>query len=240
MTTRPISFRCGRFSKTSARPRGSPLRRGSHRAGASRRVRRRPARRADAGHRAASRRPRLIRGDDRSRHTPIIFLTANDIDRPQMEEAYALGCGGLPGEAAVCRSSFKPRCGASFELFQDKQRAKHEADQLRLLVHGTTDYAIFMLDPQGHVVTWNAGAERFKGYKADEIIGQHFSSSTRKRPSTGAGPPTNSRSPQPKVGSRTRAGGSARTARSFGPTSSSRRCKDEAGNCGASRRSPGT
>ena len=61
------------------------------------------------------------------------------------------------------------------ELFQDKQRARREAEQLRLLVHGTTDYAIFMLDPQGHVVTWNSGAERLKGYKADEIIGQHFS-----------------------------------------------------------------
>ena len=59
-------------------------------------------------------------------------------------------------------------------LFQEKERARHEADQLRLLVHGTTDYAIFMLDPQGRVVTWNAGAERIKQYKADEIIGQHF------------------------------------------------------------------
>ena len=38
-----------------------------------------------------------------------------------------------------------------------------------------SDYAIFMLDPAGRVVTWNAGAERIKGYKADEIIGQHFS-----------------------------------------------------------------
>ena len=37
------------------------------------------------------------------------------------------------------------------------------------------DYAIFMLDPQGHVASWNAGAERIKGYTADEIIGQHFS-----------------------------------------------------------------
>ena len=37
------------------------------------------------------------------------------------------------------------------------------------------DYAIFMLDPQGYVLTWNAGAERFKGYRADEIIGHHFS-----------------------------------------------------------------
>jgi len=47
--------------------------------------------------------------------------------------------------------------------------------RFRLLVEGVKDYAIFMLDPQGHVLTWNAGAERFKGYKAAEIIGQHFS-----------------------------------------------------------------
>ena len=46
---------------------------------------------------------------------------------------------------------------------------------LRPLVEGVSDYAIFMLDPQGHVATWNAGAERIKGYKAEEIIGQHFS-----------------------------------------------------------------
>jgi PAS domain S-box-containing protein len=57
----------------------------------------------------------------------------------------------------------------------EKQRARHEADQLRLLINGTTEYAIFMLDPEGHVVTWNAGAERLTGYKDEEIIGQHFS-----------------------------------------------------------------
>ena len=45
----------------------------------------------------------------------------------------------------------------------------------RLLVSGVKDYAIFMLDPDGRVVTWNQGAERIKGYRADEIIGQHFS-----------------------------------------------------------------
>ena len=44
-----------------------------------------------------------------------------------------------------------------------------------LLVQSVTDYAIYMLDPTGVVVSWNAGAERFKGYRADEIIGQHFS-----------------------------------------------------------------
>ena len=50
-----------------------------------------------------------------------------------------------------------------------------EEQRLRLLVSAITDYAIYMLDPEGHVATWNAGAERFKGYTADEIIGQHFS-----------------------------------------------------------------
>lgn len=44
-----------------------------------------------------------------------------------------------------------------------------------LLVQGVLDYGIFMLDPQGYVVSWNAGAERIKGYTADEIVGRHFS-----------------------------------------------------------------
>ena len=48
-------------------------------------------------------------------------------------------------------------------------------ERFRLMVEGVKDYAIFMLDPQGHVLTWNAGAERLKGYAASEIIGQHFS-----------------------------------------------------------------
>src|SRR5436190_22661724 len=48
-------------------------------------------------------------------------------------------------------------------------------ERFRLLVEGVKDYAIFMLDPQGRVLTWNAGAERLKGYSAAEIIGQHFS-----------------------------------------------------------------
>jgi PAS domain S-box-containing protein len=48
-------------------------------------------------------------------------------------------------------------------------------ERFRTLVEGVQDYAIFTLDPQGKVVSWNAGAERIKGYKADEIIGQSFS-----------------------------------------------------------------
>lgn len=48
-------------------------------------------------------------------------------------------------------------------------------DSYRLLVESVKDYAIVMLDPDGHVASWNAGAERFKGYRAAEIIGKHFS-----------------------------------------------------------------
>jgi PAS domain S-box-containing protein len=46
---------------------------------------------------------------------------------------------------------------------------------LRLLIQGVTDYALFMLDTEGLVVTWNVGAQRIKGYQADEIVGRHFS-----------------------------------------------------------------
>ena len=48
-------------------------------------------------------------------------------------------------------------------------------EHFRLLVGAVTDYAIYMLDPAGNVASWNAGAERFKGYKPHEIIGRHFS-----------------------------------------------------------------
>jgi PAS domain S-box-containing protein len=48
-------------------------------------------------------------------------------------------------------------------------------DRFRTLVEGVQDYAIFTLDPRGKVVTWNAGSERIKGYKAEEIVGQNFS-----------------------------------------------------------------
>src|SRR5258705_241734 len=48
-------------------------------------------------------------------------------------------------------------------------------DAFRLLVDSVIDYAIFMLDPKGLVVAWNDGAERIKGYRPGDIIGQHFS-----------------------------------------------------------------
>jgi PAS domain S-box-containing protein len=53
--------------------------------------------------------------------------------------------------------------------------SRFETDAFRLLVESTVDYAIFMLDPDGCIASWNAGARRIKGYEAEEIIGRHFS-----------------------------------------------------------------
>jgi PAS domain S-box-containing protein len=67
-------------------------------------------------------------------------------------------------------------------IFRDIAARRHMEESLReceerfrLLVERVTDYAIIMLDPQGHVISWNAGAERINGYRAEEIIGRHFS-----------------------------------------------------------------
>jgi PAS domain S-box-containing protein len=61
----------------------------------------------------------------------------------------------------------------------DKKAAEEELrrseERFRLLIQSVTDYAIYMLDPEGHVSSWNAGASRFKGYSEQEIVGQHFS-----------------------------------------------------------------
>jgi len=47
--------------------------------------------------------------------------------------------------------------------------------RFQLLVDAVVDYGIFMLDPQGHIISWNSGAEKLKGYRRDEILGKHFS-----------------------------------------------------------------
>jgi PAS domain S-box-containing protein len=58
----------------------------------------------------------------------------------------------------------------------EAQEAVLDAERrFRILVQGVTDYAIFMLDPEGRVANWNPGAQRIKGYSPDEIVGQHFS-----------------------------------------------------------------
>lgn len=75
--------------------------------------------------------------------------------------------GDLAGFAAVTRD-FSERHLIEARLHRSEQR-------LRLMIDSVQDYAIFMLSPTGDITSWNNGAERIKGYSADEIIGRHFS-----------------------------------------------------------------
>jgi PAS domain S-box-containing protein len=58
---------------------------------------------------------------------------------------------------------------------ENQEALRLSEERFRLLVQGVTDYAIYMLDPEGRIANWNTGAQRFKGYTEDEVIGEHFS-----------------------------------------------------------------
>jgi PAS domain S-box-containing protein len=75
--------------------------------------------------------------------------------------------GTLVGFAKVTRDLTERRSA--------EESLRLSEERFRTLVQGVKDYAIFMLDPQGRVASWNEGAQRIKGYAASEIIGRHFS-----------------------------------------------------------------
>ena len=79
-------------------------------------------------------------------------------------------------EARTTRALLEERVDHRTQALADTtDRLKENEETFRLLVQSVTDYAIFMLDPDGHVANWNPGAERIKGYTRAEIVGKHFS-----------------------------------------------------------------
>jgi PAS domain S-box-containing protein len=100
------------------------------------------------------------------------------------DEGWRVRKDGMLFWASVIISAVRDESGmlrGFSKVTRDLTEQRHAQEQLRLseqrfrlLVENVKDYAIFMLDPRGYVMTWNAGAERIKGYRAEEIIGQRF------------------------------------------------------------------
>jgi PAS domain S-box-containing protein len=101
------------------------------------------------------------------------------------EEGWRLRKDGTPFWANVVLTAVRDSSGEMVgfaKVTRDLTERRKQAEALRrseerfsLMVSAVRDYGIFMLDPQGHIASWNEGAQRIKGYTAQEIIGQHFS-----------------------------------------------------------------
>jgi PAS domain S-box-containing protein len=126
----------------------------------------------------------LIQPDDRL----AVRLAVREALRPGGELEVEYRIPGTAGQARWLMSKGQTHCDHAGKPFRmigvtlDVTERREAAEELRrsevrfrLLVEGIADYAIFMLDPEGFVTSWNSGAERIKGYQAQEIIGQHFS-----------------------------------------------------------------
>ncbi|HUR39772.1 MAG TPA: PAS domain S-box protein [Verrucomicrobiae bacterium] len=115
-----------------------------------------------------------IRSATRSRITPVVLLVPADLAPGFLEKAYGLGAVDILSKP-LDFVALKAKVRGFVDLFRLTERADREAEQLRLIVQGTKDYAIFMLDPEGRVASWNAGARVLKGYDEADVLGRHLS-----------------------------------------------------------------
>jgi len=120
----------------------------------------------------------LIHQSERLRHIPIIFLSAIDTLEADVYRGAAKGAVDYLFKPVV-PEVLKAKVSVFVDLFHINERLKRKAvqqseERFRLLVESMQDYAIFMLDPEGRVTSWNTGAETIEGFRHEEIIGENF------------------------------------------------------------------
>jgi PAS domain S-box-containing protein len=123
----------------------------------------------------------LTEGRDKQVSAALEEIRLRPVDVVQLEHGIA---GAGDREVRATLAPVRDSDGRPLYLFLQVQDVTAETvaldelrrseERFRLLVEAVEDYAIFMLDPTGHIVSWNTGAQRSKGYTAEEIIGQHF------------------------------------------------------------------
>jgi two-component system, LuxR family, sensor kinase FixL len=123
----------------------------------------------------------LLRQRKASEHTPIIFLSAVHDAEKYLTRGYSLGAVDYL-LTPVPTEVLQTKVSVFVELFKKTEQLKRQAERLqqseerfRLLVEGVKDYAIYMLNADGRIASWNAAAEQITGYREAEIIGRHFS-----------------------------------------------------------------
>ena len=120
---------------------------------------------------------RELRADAALQTVPIILLSARAGEESRVE-GLQQGADDYLIKPFSARE-LMARVAAHLEMARMRKEAaeqiRQSEERFRVIVEGVQDYAIFMLDPEGNVVSWNAGAQRIKGYKAEEIVGRNFS-----------------------------------------------------------------
>ena len=169
----------------------------------------------------------ICEASDRARNVPCHNPSING--EPERHSArYWPTCQGLPGR----KDRILPKTSGP--------RATLPSDRYEMMVRAVTDYAIYMLDLDGNIVSWNAGAERLKGYAETEIVGQHFSNFFTPEERAAGKPATALKTVAKQVDGRIRGGASGRTAPASGRWPFSTRSAIPMASSLALPRSPGT
>lgn len=123
--------------------------------------------------------------EDVARKHPEAELKIAEKEGRYQEEGWRLRKDGTQFWANVTITAIRDRSGALLGFgkvtrdMSDRKSAeeslRQSEERFRILADGVVDYAIFMLDPSGHIMSWNRGAERINGYRAAEVLGKHFS-----------------------------------------------------------------